>query len=353
MKSFLLLVALFVCAALASQQASDSKQFLAWIKLWNKQYANHNEFQNRFANFQESLRRIEKLNSNAARTAQYGLTKFSDMSQDEFRSMPCGYKNLNEINYQRPGFSPVMGTIPVVAPEAVPTTFDWEAQGAVTGVKNQGQCGSCWAFSTIGNSEGVYFLHTKNLVGLSEEQVVDCSTQSGDEGCNGGWPFWAFTDMDASPYNGQFDTEAGYPYIAGNGVSGNCSFSTGDVGAKLTGYQSFCQTVNPTAPCGESGTQALLMKYGPLSACLDATPMQSYQGGVDNPGSSCDPTAIDHCITLVGWGVDNSTGAPFWRIKNSWGTDWGENGYYRLYRDNSNSGAGQCGITSVLTSATP
>jgi len=275
------------------------------------------------------------------------------MSLEEFRSMPCG-GILSNLNSRRPNFVPKMSPLPaLVAPEAIPTSWDWSTMGAVTPIKNQGQCGSCWAFSVIGNVEGVNYLKTKNLVGLSEEQVVDCSTQSGDEGCDGGWPFWAFTDMDAAPYSGQWDTESGYPYTAGGGVSGNCNFSTSDVGGTITGYTSFCQTVNPTAPCGMQGTQQLIMKYGPLSACLDATPMESYQSGVDNPGSSCDPTAIDHCITLVGWGIDSASGAPFWKIKNSWGTDWGENGYYRLYRDNSNNGAGQCGITSVITSGTP
>jgi len=311
------------------------------------------EYVLRFGNFQENLRKIERLNANPKRTATYGVTQFSDLSHEEFRSMPCGHSNLNDINNRRPNFVPRMGRLPeLVAPEAIPSSWDWEQMGAVTGVKNQGQCGSCWAFSTIGNVEGVNFLQTKTLVSLSEEQVVDCSTQSGDEGCDGGWPFWAMTDMDASPFSGYWDTEASYPYIAGNGVSGNCSFKTSEEGAIETTYLSFCQTVNPTAPCGMQQTQQLLMKYGPLSACLNAESMESYNSGVDNPGSSCDPTQIDHCITLVGWGVDNSTAAPYWRIKNSWSTSWGEQGYYRLYRDNSNNGAGQCGITSVLTSAT-
>jgi C1A family cysteine protease len=191
--------------------------------------------------------------------------------------------------------------------------------------------------------EGVWFLAGHTLTSLSEEQVVDCSTT--DYGCSGGWPFWAMTDMDAAPYSGQIDTEASYPYTAENGVSGSCQFSNGKVGATETKYTSYCN--EQTKTCTMAQIQQLLVTYGPLSACLDATPMQSYTGGIDNP-SDCDPTYIDHCITIVGYGADSS-GTPFWRIKNSWGTDWGESGFYRLYRDDSNSGQGVCGINMMAS----
>jgi len=228
-----------------------------------------------------------------------------------------------------------------IADAAVPTNFDWTTKGAVTPVKDQQQCGSCWAFSTIGNIEGVWFLAGNKLTGLSEEQLVSCSTT--DYGCSGGWPFWALTDMLASPYSGQMDTESGYPYTSGGGDNGVCNFATNDVGARIKSYKSYC--TEQTAACSETSMQQWLISYGPLSVCLDATSMQFYSSGVDNP-TDCDPTAIDHCITLVGYGVDTTSNLPFWKSKNSWNTNWGEQGYYRLIR-----GTGACGINQVITVA--
>jgi len=264
------------------------------------------------------------------------------MSEEEFASYPCGVPNLHELTLKRPDFIPNMGILPEY--KDVPASWDWTTKGAVTPVKDQGQCGSCWAFSTIGNMEGIWFLNGKTLTGLSEEQIVDCSTT--DYGCGGGWPMWAMADMDASPYDGNIDTEASYPYTAGNGVSGSCQYSQSNIGATEPSYQSYCNENTDT--CTMNQIQQLLVQYGPLSACLDAIPMQSYSEGIDNP-SDCDPTMIDHCITIVGYGTQNST--AFWKIKNSWGTDWGESGYYYLYRDDSNNGMGVCGINRVITIA--
>jgi len=337
MKAFIL-VALFLGCALANSEA-DYEKFVEFVKLYGKKYEGKVEIQARFRNFQHNLRKLESMNSE---TATYGITKFFDMTQTEFRRYPCGVDKLSELTPRRPDFIPNMGKLPEF--RDVPPTWDWTTKGAVTPVKNQGQCGSCWAFSVIGNMEGVWFLSGKSLTGLSEEQVVDCSTT--DYGCGGGWPFWAMSDMDAAPYNGGMDTEASYPYIAGNGQSGTCQWTTGNVGATLPSYESYCN--ENTNTCTMNQIQQLLVQYGPLSACLDAIPMQVYTGGIDNP-TNCDPTSIDHCITIVGYGTNDTT--PFWKIKNSWGTDWGEQGYYYLYRDDSNSGMGVCGINRVITVA--
>jgi C1A family cysteine protease len=334
-----IIVALFAaCAFAASLQGFGLEQrlFADFMRTYNKHYTAE-EFDIRFENFKNSLKEIERRNKFST-GATYNITKFADMSREEFRKYPCGVNKLSELNYKRPNFTPVIAE-PEVFSQAVPVSWDWVARGAVTPVKDQQQCGSCWAFSTIGNAEGVWHLAGNKLVGLSEEQIVSCSTT--DYGCEGGWPFWALTDMLASPYSGRLDTEKSYPYTSGNGDNGVCNFKTTNVGATLKSYKSYC-TEN-TAPCAETDMQQLLITYGPLSVCLDAGPMQYYTGGVDNP-QDCDPDAIDHCVTMVGYGVDNGT--PFWRIKNSWNTNWGEQGYYRLIR-----GTGACGINKVVTIA--
>jgi len=312
------------------------RQFEQYMKTYNKNYS-HDEFPTRYLKFRMNMFELAQ-RQKANPHAHYNVTKFFDMSKDEFRSYPCGVPKLSQLDSLRPGFVPNMNTDPIPNID-VPDNFDWTTKGAVTPIKNQQQCGSCWAFSTIGNIEGVWNLAGNKLTSLSEQQEVSCSTT--DYGCGGGWPFWAMTDMIASPYNGRIDTEKGYPYKSGNGDNGQCTFKTSDVGATIKSYKSYC--TEQTSPCLETQMQQLLVTYGPLSVCLDATPMQYYQGGIDNP-ADCDPNAIDHCVTMVGYGVDN--GVAFWKIKNSWGTDWGENGYYRLIR-----GTGACGINKVITIA--
>jgi len=342
MKSVLVLVALF-CAVNALSFVPGThpqfEKFASFMKTYNKQYSSREEFETRFKIFVDNVQRIDQLNAQAT-TAKYNVTQFSDMTVEEFRSYPCGVDKLSELTPKRPGFKPNYADLKAdLAAIAAPSSWDWTTNGAVTPVKDQGQCGSCWAFSNIGNIEGVNYLANKKLVGLSEQEEVDCSHTS--YGCGGGWPFWAMSDILANPINGVVDTESGYPYTAEDGT---CAESTSDEGTTITSYKSYC--TEETAACDEGAMAALLVQVGPLSACLDATPMQSYSGGIDNP-QNCDPTYIDHCITIVGYGVDSASGLAYWKIKNSWGTSWGEEGYYYLIR-----GTGACGINKVITVAT-
>jgi len=343
MKSVLVLVALF-CAVNALSFVPGThpqfEKFASFMKTYNKQYSSREEFETRFKIFVDNVQRIDQLNARST-TAKYNVTRFSDMTVEEFRSYPCGVDKLSELTPKRPGFKPNYADLKAdLAAIAAPSSWDWTTNGAVTPIKDQGQCGSCWAFSTIGNIEGVNFLANKQLIGLSEQEEVDCSTTS--YGCGGGWPFWAMSDiLDSSSIKGGVDTESGYPYTAEDGT---CSYSTSDEGTAITAYKSYC--TEETDACDEDAMATLLYATGPLSACLDATPMQSYSGGIDNP-TDCDPNAIDHCITIVGYGTDSASGLKYWKIKNSWGTSWGESGYYFLIR-----GTGACGINKVITVAT-
>jgi C1A family cysteine protease len=342
MKFALIFVGLVCVAAAVSfvpGNHPEFEKFSSFVRKYNKQYASPEEFQMRFKIFLSNLARIDEMNAHST-GAKYNITQFTDMTHEEFRRYPCGVDRLSTLTATRPDFKPKSGDLKAdVAGINAPPAWDWTTQGAVTPVKDQGQCGSCWAFSTIGNIEGVTYLATKQLIGLSEQEEVDCSKTS--YGCGGGWPFWAMEDILANPIDGVVDTESGYPYTAEDGT---CSESTQDKGSSITSYKSYC--TEQTAPCDEGDVASLLYQYGPLSACLDADPMQYYTGGIDNP-SNCDPSAIDHCITIVGYGTDSASGLAFWKIKNSWGTSWGESGYYYLIR-----GTGACGINKVITVAT-
>jgi len=324
-----------------SSVSSPRARFLEFTRLYSKVYDTQDEFEKRFSIFQQNLVTIEELNAQDP-TAQYDVNKFSDLSPTEFLRYKGGVSNLN--NLQAPKGVSFKATPPPPIPLiANPLSFDWtnRTPAVVTPIKNQGQCGSCWAFSTIGNIEGVWALSGKPLISLSESELVDCTNTS--FGCNGGWPKWAMQDL-LNFYKGQVDTEVSYPYVAANE---QCTFSSGSVGAVITSYNSYSM-IDQTTPVTETQLETLLVSLGPISICLNASPMQSYSSGISNP-SSC-PSDIDHCVTLVGYGVDATSGTKFWRIKNSWGPDWGEQGFYRLIKGN-NQPDGQCGIQTCVTSA--
>jgi hypothetical protein len=322
-----------VFALFASQVLADIallNEFKTFIKTFNKNYEKGEEFHRRWNNFKLNYNLLAELRNKTS--AELGVTQFFDLSPEEFAAYPCGGQ-LTNLGLDDTGIE--ISPIPTFT-VAAPDSWDWTTNGAVTPVKNQGSCGSCWAFSTVGALEGSNFLKTKNLVSFSEQEFVDCS--SSNKGCNGGWPFSALSDI-LSKEQGAVDTEAGYPYKAKNQA---CAFSSSAVGGKYTGYQSFCKV--GTNPCSEADMMNTLYNYGPLSACLDATPMQHYKSGVDT-AAGCNANNIDHCITIVGYGSAN--GQSYWKIKNSWGTTWGEDGYYRLIR--GGGGVGVCGINRVIT----
>jgi len=195
------------------------------------------------------------------------------------------------------------------------TSFDWRDKNAVTYVKAQGQCGSCWAFSATEAIESAVALGGGGLTELAPEQIVDCDTT--DQGCNGGDPRNAMAYVVSA---GGLDTEASYPYTAGGGQSGQCQSET--VGATIQGSVD-------VSDGDESALQSFLQNSGPPSVCVDASSWASYQGGVM---STCGCN-IDHCVQAVG--ITSQFGTPAYKVRNSWNTDWGVEGFIYLATGNN------------------
>jgi C1A family cysteine protease len=209
----------------------------------------------------------------------------------------------------------------------LPASVDWSQSGAVTPVKDQGQCGSCWAFSTTGAVEGALFLTNHSLVSLSEQELVDCSTSEGNQGCNGGLMDYGFEYV---VKNG-LASEAKYPYTA---TGPNACKSKGlPVVARISGYKDV-PTNSETALMTAIATQ-------PVSVAVEADQdsFQFYSTGVMTKACG---TNLDHGVLAVGYGTMG--GQDYYKVKNSWGADWGMDGYILLGRGAKYTSAGQCGI---------
>jgi len=214
-----------------------------------------------------------------------------------------------------------------------PSTLDWRVKGAVTPVKNQEQCGSCWAFSVAENVESQWILagHGNNkTVDLAPQQIVDCDQS--DAGCNGGDPPTAYEYLMST---GGLESESAYPYTAEDGT---CRFNKAAVSAKISNWK------YATSGDDETTLQNNLASWGPLSVCVDAASWQDYAGGIMGGWQCAWINILDHCVELVGY--DTTASTPYWIVRNSWGTDWGENGYIRLEMWDDT-----CGIAMEATSA--
>ncbi|KAI3440006.1 uncharacterized protein J3R85_004157, partial [Psidium guajava] len=211
---------------------------------------------------------------------------------------------------------------------AIPAALDWRTEKAVTSVKDQGHCGSCWAFSAVAAMEGIIMLKKGTLVSLSVQELVDCDVDGIDKGCKGGLMDGAFQFIVSK---GGLTTEANYPY---RGNDGTCNLAkTADHSASITGYQD--------VPVNNEKALLQAVANQPVSVAIEGGgfQFQFYSSGVFT--GSCG-TNINHAVTAVGYG-DTSGGTKYWLLKNSWGTRWGESGYMRIQRDVS-SKAGLCGL---------
>jgi len=312
---FLSLVLLALC--------SYETEFNQWLANQNKSYSTDVEYQYRLSVFTANLDMIQQLNEGANGGATFSINKFADLTPQEFQAFYLGYV---------PKVSNVERSYLTLSTEAVPDTFDWISKDKVTAVKNQEQCGSCWAFSATENIESVWMI-AKDLTPstfkpLAPQQIVDCDKSDG--GCNGGDTITAFEYVIKA--TGQ-DTEASYPYHA---VNQQCQFKAADIEASITSYKYATKTKN------EDEMKTATATVAPLSICVDAQPWQFYTGGIMTK-SQC-ATDLDHCVQITGYDTTGAT--PYWVVRNSWGADWGEKGFIRL-----EYGTNTCGLATEATTA--
>jgi len=287
---------------------------------YNKNYRGDEHVYRRYI-WQANLKTIEehnKLFAKGLKSYYLGENEFADLTGQEFVRMMNGMNVTKEhAKFQSGKFRAVL-----------PTAVDWRQKGFVTPVKNQGQCGSCWAFSTTGSLEGQHFKATNQLVSLSESNLVDCSKRWGNNGCEGGLMDNAFKYIKE---NNGIDTEMSYPYVPQDRP---CKFQKSSVGAHL---QSFTDVTSGD----EDALQKAVAEVGPISVAIDAShqSFQLYRGGVyDEP--NCSSRQLDHGVLAVGYGTYQ--GQDYWMVKNSWGPQWGLQGYIMMSRNKDN----QCGIAT-------
>jgi len=337
----LLLVALVVGAVVAHEAiARDDMtlrgQFSAFKLRWRKSYATAEEESMRFLNFVNNMQRAAELQA-ADTEAEFGVTKFFDMSAAEFKATVLNYKPLDgQAALEKHATSAVSG--PRYSNRA--NGFDWRTKGAITEVKDQGQCGSCWAFSAVEEMESMWHLAGNTLVELSPQQVVSCDKGAGDLGCNGGDTVVAYGYMKK---NG-LQSEADYPYKSGDtGADGKCIYDRTKVVARMQNF------TYATPPCldacphqDENTLQANLEAVGPVSVCVAADSWQFYSGGILSSNCPKAYSALDHCVQLTGWDMSGST--KYWQLRNSWASDWGISGYIHI-----KFGSNLCGLADEAT----
>jgi len=300
--------------------SDDVDQFLftSFIKQHSKQY-DVDSFFHKYSTFRENVKRVVDHNK-----ANLGWTNainhYGDLTADEFDSMHKGfnYRNYEYLRNQN---------LHVVSGEPLAASVDWREKNAVTPVKNQGQCGSCWAFSTTGSTEGAVSIATGKLISLSEQELVDCAQPEGNHGCQGGLMDMGFEFIIK---NGGIASESEYPYDAKNE---NCKASEEPNKAKISGFKDVAK--------GDEDALKDALNKGPVSVAIEADKMafQFYHQGVfdGNCGSQ-----LDHGVLVVGYGTDEDSGKDYWWVKNSWGEQWGDQGYIRIAMGKDLCGIADC-----------
>ncbi|KAJ0965349.1 hypothetical protein J5N97_026487 [Dioscorea zingiberensis] len=291
-----------------------------WMLEHGRTYRDAAEKQLRFEIFKLNLEFIESINSGNHKF-KLAANRFADLTNDEFKAMYTGFKpspanpNAPKTSFKYENFSDV------------PASMDWRTKGAVTPIKDQGQCGSCWAFSAVAAMEGVTKLNSGDLISLSEQELVDCDVGGADQGCSGGLMDNAFKFIIK---NGGLNTEVNYPYTATDDACN--ATEAASHAATIRGYED--------VPANDEEALLKAVANQPVSVAVEADGIfQLYDSGVLS--GDCG-TNLDHGVAAVGYGMA-SDGTKYWLVKNSWGAGWGEHGYVRLERDVA-AKEGMCGI---------
>jgi len=327
MKTVFALAAVAASASAITVEESHIARFNNWKAEHNKFYHSIEEEETRFEVFLRNHRNIEAHNADSTQTFTMGHNEFSDMTPEEFKATMTGFTGMVGHKSGADDIHSAVG--------GEPASRDWRAEGKVTAVKNQGQCGSCWAFSTIGSTESANLIKnggsasdSKNI--LSEQQLVDCSRRN--NGCNGGLMDYGFQYLKQLGGNGD-DTERTYPYT---GRHGRCHIRKGTPShVRVTGFTDVEKS--------EAALKNALGTVGPVSVAIEADQraFQFYRGGILTTGCG---QQLDHGVVAVGYGTE--AGQDYFIVRNSWGASWGEKGYIRIAM-----GSNLCGVADDATIA--
>lgn len=298
---------------------SEERSFLNWMRVNNRYYTS-DEYHLRLGIYLANKRFVEDFNKNDKVLHKVALNKFACSTPAEYQTLLGVIPQLAERTTQQTHR-------PVVSTANDPESFDWREKGAVNPPKNQGGCGSCWAFSAIAGEEGTYFVTSGKLLVLSEQNIVDCTFTC--YGCFGGLPELGLGQA-LNNQQRKFQLDSDYPYTA---VQEACRFDLQRGVADISAITMYRQ---------EKDLQPNLLKWGPTSVCIDASgnSFMLYSGGVYE-GTDCG-TIQNHAVCAVGYGTDNGT--PYWIVRNSWGPDWGEQGYIRMLKN-----VNVCNIQGTIT----
>ena len=294
------------------------QEFIEYTKKYNKKYNSSEEFEKRYNIYKNNLQEIKRFAIKTNNNLKFGINKFADLTKEEFANNylnfdPEIYRDLATVNPDDLDLDEV----------DAPDNWDWTEQGIITTVKHQLLCGACWSFATSAAIESQFMLEYGLNISLSEQQLIDCDYSN--KGCSGGNMKKAFNYLKTNGLMSAND----YPFI---GDSGECQYDESKTIVKVKNWA--------FVPKDEEIMKKALYKYGPLAGALNGWMMEFYENGIFEPYFDflC-PASINHAVVIVGYGIEEKTGMLYWKVKNSWGQDWGDNGYFKVRR-----GGGICGI---------